>query len=195
MKQAQLLCVGMLAFAIAVMAGVTARADVITLQVLGFLSPAPGFSGSCASTGCTIVGDIKINNVTGAVLSADVTAAGFSPGVGPFTAPSAPHPISGGPSLTVLEIGTASSTSEVALIFPTQTGGSLVGYTGSLLSTLTDVETQSGFSRWDLIVGNLTEARAAPVPEPSTWAMMLLGFAGLGFAGYRQTRRGRAAIG
>jgi hypothetical protein len=29
------------------------------------------------------------------------------------------------------------------------------------------------------------------VPEPSTWAMMLLGFAGLGFVGYRQTRRSR----
>jgi hypothetical protein len=29
----------------------------------------------------------------------------------------------------------------------------------------------------------------APVPEPSTWAMMLLGFAGLGFAGYRASRR------
>jgi hypothetical protein len=28
----------------------------------------------------------------------------------------------------------------------------------------------------------------ANVPEPSTWAMMLLGFAGLGFAGYRRTR-------
>jgi hypothetical protein len=27
-------------------------------------------------------------------------------------------------------------------------------------------------------------------PEPSTWAMMLVGFAGLGFAGYRSTRRG-----
>ena len=26
------------------------------------------------------------------------------------------------------------------------------------------------------------------VPEPSTWAMMLLGFAGLGFAGYRKSR-------
>ena len=26
-------------------------------------------------------------------------------------------------------------------------------------------------------------------PEPSTWAMMLLGFAGLGFAGYRRTRK------
>ncbi len=28
------------------------------------------------------------------------------------------------------------------------------------------------------------------VPEPSTWAMMLLGFAGLGFAGYRRARSG-----
>jgi hypothetical protein len=27
------------------------------------------------------------------------------------------------------------------------------------------------------------------VPEPSTWAMMLLGFAGLGYAGYRKARQ------
>jgi PEP-CTERM motif len=31
------------------------------------------------------------------------------------------------------------------------------------------------------------------VPEPSTWAMMLLGFAGLGFVGYRQTAKARLA--
>jgi hypothetical protein len=31
------------------------------------------------------------------------------------------------------------------------------------------------------------------VPEPSTWAMLLLGFAGLSFAGYRETRKARAA--
>jgi hypothetical protein len=31
------------------------------------------------------------------------------------------------------------------------------------------------------------------VPEPSTWAMLLLGFAGLGFAGYRHTRMNRVA--
>jgi hypothetical protein len=31
-------------------------------------------------------------------------------------------------------------------------------------------------------------------PEPSTWAMMLLGFAGLGFAGYRKARGARAAL-
>jgi hypothetical protein len=33
----------------------------------------------------------------------------------------------------------------------------------------------------------------ATVPEPSTWAMMLAGFAGLGFAGYRASRRTAAA--
>ena len=31
---------------------------------------------------------------------------------------------------------------------------------------------------------------SAAVPEPSTWAMMLVGFAALGFAGYRASRRG-----
>ncbi len=32
------------------------------------------------------------------------------------------------------------------------------------------------------------------VPEPSTWAMMLAGFAGLGFAGYRRARAGHATL-
>jgi hypothetical protein len=27
------------------------------------------------------------------------------------------------------------------------------------------------------------------VPEPSTWAMLLIGFAGIGFAGWRRARR------
>jgi hypothetical protein len=33
------------------------------------------------------------------------------------------------------------------------------------------------------------------VPEPSTWAMMMLGFAGLGFAGYRKSRQPVAVAG
>jgi hypothetical protein len=32
------------------------------------------------------------------------------------------------------------------------------------------------------------------VPEPSTWAMMLVGFASLGFAGYRRTKKGRDTL-
>jgi hypothetical protein len=38
------------------------------------------------------------------------------------------------------------------------------------------------------IFGAGTFAIGGAVPEPSTWAMTLLGFAGLGFVGYRQTR-------
>jgi hypothetical protein len=30
-----------------------------------------------------------------------------------------------------------------------------------------------------------------PVPESSTWIMMLLGFGGLGYAGYRRSRRAK----
>jgi hypothetical protein len=37
-----------------------------------------------------------------------------------------------------------------------------------------------------------TEILAA-VPEPSTWAMMLLGLVGLGYAGYRRARQPRTA--
>jgi hypothetical protein len=32
------------------------------------------------------------------------------------------------------------------------------------------------------------------VPEPSTWAMMLLGFAGIGFMGYRQSRKRASTV-
>ena len=35
---------------------------------------------------------------------------------------------------------------------------------------------------------------ATPVPEPSTWAMILLGFAGLAFAGKPALRRGAVAV-
>jgi hypothetical protein len=36
-------------------------------------------------------------------------------------------------------------------------------------------------------------AATSGVPEPSTWAMMLLGFAGLSFAGHRRSQRTRLA--
>jgi PEP-CTERM motif len=38
-----------------------------------------------------------------------------------------------------------------------------------------------------------TRVTGAVVPEPSTWAMMLPGFAGLGYAGYRKTRQAAVA--
>jgi PEP-CTERM motif len=44
-------------------------------------------------------------------------------------------------------------------------------------------------------IGTLGHAlSASAVPEPSTWAMLLLGFAGLGYASYRAPRRTSQAI-
>ena len=42
------------------------------------------------------------------------------------------------------------------------------------------------------ILADFTFAPAPPVPEPSTWAMMILGFAGVGFMAYRRKRGGSA---
>ncbi len=38
----------------------------------------------------------------------------------------------------------------------------------------------------------VTEPAFCVNAEPSTWAMMILGFAGLGFAGYRKSRKAAA---
>jgi hypothetical protein len=43
------------------------------------------------------------------------------------------------------------------------------------------------------ITGTVEGPVASPVPEPSTWAMLLAGFAGLGFAGYRRAKQAVAA--
>jgi hypothetical protein len=42
--------------------------------------------------------------------------------------------------------------------------------------------------------GNVGSNSFTTVPEPATWAMMLLGFAGLGYAGYRKAKTGAGPI-
>jgi hypothetical protein len=51
--------------------------------------------------------------------------------------------------------------------------------------------TQSG-GKNHTISGSATYTDVGVVPEPATWAMMLLGFAGLGYAGFRRSGKGRA---
>ena len=77
-----------------------------------------------------------------------------------------------------------------------------VGYSGAALSDTATYDSQTfsslgatpGTYKWTWGTGpnqNFTLVIGTVVPEPSTWAMMLLGFVGLGFMGYQSAGRGR----
>ena len=75
-----------------------------------------------------------------------------------------------------------------------ETGGLVAGDMSDLLLIDTNA---SRFTTGTLAVINsetsdLTGYEPSPVPEPATWAMMLIGFAGLGVAGYRGSRKSAA---
>jgi hypothetical protein len=72
--------------------------------------------------------------------------------------------------------------------------GSRTSYTSNGLTALgnsgyADFSSPVALSGGDGGVQIALQISAGPVPEPSTWAMMLVGFAGLGYAGLRAQRR------
>jgi hypothetical protein len=81
---------------------------------------------------------------------------------------------------------------------PTSVSVSDAGGTAAFISST--FETESVTYNFTLISSSVPGTPIFPasptltlsVPEPSTWAMMLIGFAGLGFAGYRASRRATA---
>ena len=84
---------------------------------------------------------------------------------------------------------------------PCWTGSFTDPNSGTLCST--DPSDQNKYLFWDEVhptaAGHLLTAEFAldaltTVPEPSTWAMMLVGLAGLGFAGYRRSRQRVGAV-
>jgi PEP-CTERM motif len=78
-------------------------------------------------------------------------------------------------------------------IFPLDNTGATERVDGSVLAiSVTDVTpdlVQYQFS------GKISRADFTPgFPEPSTWAMMLIGFAGIGLAAYRRSRQGASIL-
>jgi hypothetical protein len=71
--------------------------------------------------------------------------------------------------------------------FITAHGGTVAGAEAALISALLAGETYLNIHTANFPNGEIRGFLAA-VPEPSTWGMMLLGFAGLGYA-FRQSRR------
>jgi PEP-CTERM motif len=74
---------------------------------------------------------------------------------------------------------TAGNAAQLSLVFGVH---SLVGYGGSSLSPDT---TLNGIS---LKGGGANPSESSPVPEPSTWALMLVGFAGVGVFAFRRAQ-------
>jgi PEP-CTERM motif len=55
--------------------------------------------------------------------------------------------------------------------------------------------TNTKFENWYGFTLGVDGLAPPAIPEPSTWAMMLIGFAGLGYAGYRASRQGASVAG
>jgi Domain of unknown function (DUF4082)/PEP-CTERM motif len=89
-------------------------------------------------------------------------------------------------------VGALYTTSDDPLVFPgsgTVTTTSNISYITSVYafgSSLSWPTSSVGFGGY---FGPNISATTSTIPEPSTWAMMLLGFAGLGLAGYRQRHK------
>jgi hypothetical protein len=68
------------------------------------------------------------------------------------------------------------------------------GFSGSGTLNFEDVTGDFRDSHWAFDILNVNSAVQNGVPEPSTWAMMILGFAGIGFMAYRRSRKSTMAL-
>ena len=136
---------------------------------------------------CAFFGTLMINVTTGAATAVDITF--------PFLA--AFDTLAGqNKSGTDWFIGSFNGDDDFASLdfTTTPTPGSLVGFAGGSITFGDVVELPSGGSvEGHALYFGLTGTIAGPVavaavPEPSTWAMMALGFGLLGLVGYRKTR-------
>ena len=119
------------------------------------------------------VGDTRItitNDLAGLFCPSAGCAAGeFSGYIFTFT---------GAPDITKVTVDSASS-SDFQPVLP-----------GGLTFTATTISVNvngDNLAVGDKLIFDVTTKGMTTVPEPSTWALMLLGFAGLGFAGWRRT--------
>jgi hypothetical protein len=128
--------------------------------------------------------DVSIWTVVGGLPGTQLFDANFTPAQFASTAP--------GASLTTLVTldlpnwALASGSYDISFYNPT--GLAINGYTGGSGLLYQQGAGLHGDSAGFVLDGTATSA----VPEPSTWAMMILGFCGLGFMAYRRKQSGSA---
>lgn len=92
-------------------------------------------------------------------------------------------------SLTATAGSDGNDTGTIDLLDPvTVDGVTVYDYLGNIVPSVSAV---SGLGIYYPVTDGVA---GSPVPEPSTWATMLLGFAGLGLAGYRRAGRRKRAV-
>jgi PEP-CTERM motif len=177
-----------------------ANADTITTfnvsaQLFNLLSP------DIPCPDCTLGGNIVINTTAGTVVSEDVTTTGLTSffngeAVDPYTVHGSVFLVTQGPFLQISIFVELGQFPDLLLNIPATT---LVGYTGGPICgpectglgqfSISTINLNANAPAFGVIdAGSLTSIGSA-VPEPSTWAMMLIGFAGLGFVARRRQRR------
>jgi len=158
-------------------AGSSSRADIVTMFNVSGTAVNQAFTpmGSCgARATCPFSGTLGVDVTNGTVPDIDITF----PGLDPFNRVILAEMDPG----AFVEATNAPSLGQVLELAFT---GSLVGFTGGTITGNVVTTSDLGIALYVVNAGGSITA----VPEPSTWAMMLLGFAGLGYAGWRGTRR------
>ena len=164
----------------AALAPQTARADVTT--IFDVSGTATANAGQSCGSNCPFSGTLTVDVTTGTPTAIDVTF----PGLAAFDTVTLSVPFL--TSDWAITASNGSGGDRTTLDFTTtQTPGSLVGFAGGSIFGCCVVQSPPGAILY-FIAGSIAPA----VPEPSTWAMLLLGFAGLGYVGYRKTRSDNA---
>jgi hypothetical protein len=127
--------------------------------------------------GSTLTGTVTIDVTNGSATAIDAAADGFE-----FR-----YITSQGPQFTeyVVRAASAGNADQLYLAFGV---GSLLGYGGSSLSPDTQIN-GSVFLKG----GGANPSQSSPVPEVSSWVLMMLGFAGVGLFAVRRARRSTTA--
>jgi hypothetical protein len=201
------------AFGLACLAGAgslgwtEAQAELLQVKLTGSLTTVTKDGGGVTTPFAgsfdvdTSVGPQPILNLTGypdgAISNVSISAFGVS-----FSAAdivdNAPDPQSTSAALFSSEDLQSGATPSIAIIFENATaelgiGVVLCGRGDCTVSDDLNFTFEDGTLSAEGSFSASVVAATPTVPEPSTWAMLLLGFAGLGLAGYRQTRKVRVA--
>jgi hypothetical protein len=167
----------MLATAPAAFADVIFTYDYSPAESLKFGDGAGGAVGTTVSLTGSFTSDVTTGTVSGSLMATGTHGGiyeltGYNFGILDYTLDGTPGDVIG------VEAG------------PINGSASTLGITGVGLTTATD-PTNGSFHENGPITAELV-LQVAAVPEPSTWAMMILGFCGIGFMAYRKKQNGPA---